>query len=155
MTTQQKPRTAAQVWLKYGRDLNVREAEHALAGIDAEMARLRAENAAAFSANAALTIMVERLGAERDALSSGGEMSAWQPIDTAPRDGTMIIARNAMHGFIYVVGWQRAYSSEKPFDEDQPFDEDHWDDVGSRNAAPLLYFNANYFQHWMPIPAFP
>lgn len=35
--------TAAQVRLPYGRDLNVREAEHALAAIDDEMAKLRAE----------------------------------------------------------------------------------------------------------------
>jgi hypothetical protein len=75
-------------------------------------------------------------------------MSEWQPIETAPRDGRMILALNSAHGFMRVVGWQRAYAQE-------PFDEDHWDDVGSQNAAPCLYFNANYFQWWMPLPALP
>ena len=83
--------------------------------------------------------------AERDQLRIA---LTWRPIETAPRDGTMILARNASHSTMYVVGWQRAYGGD-------PFDEDHWDDVGSRNAAPALYFNANYFQHWAPLPEFP
>lgn len=70
----------------------------------------------------------------------------WQPIETAPRDGSMILARNDFHGFIYVVGWQPAYEAEGPYSED------HWDDIGSRNAAPSLYFNSNYFQRWMALP---
>lgn len=67
----------------------------------------------------------------------------WKPIETAPRDGSMILARNAAHGTMYVVGWQQPYGDHL---------ESHWDDVGSKNACPALYFNANYFQHWMPLP---
>lgn len=73
---------------------------------------------------------------------------AWQPIKTAPKDGTMILAWNAAHDTMAVVGWQRAYGG-------CPYDEDHWDDVGNKNAAPALFFNANYFQQWMPLPAPP
>jgi hypothetical protein len=66
----------------------------------------------------------------------------WQPIDTAPRDGSLILARNAAHGFMYVVGWRPAAGDE----------ESHWDDVGGGLQQPALYFNANYFQHWMSLP---
>lgn len=72
-------------------------------------------------------------------------MTDWQTIDTAPRDGRLIIAWNKHVDTMCAVGW-------KPADGDE---EAHWDDKGSRNAAPALYFNANYFQYWMPRPAVP
>lgn len=71
MTIQQKPRfpdTAAQVWLKYGRDLNVRAAEHALAGIDDEMAHLREMHRDMCQVAGNQSDEIACLRAERDAL---------------------------------------------------------------------------------------
>lgn len=58
----------------------------------------------------------------------------------------MILAWNAAHKEMHVVGWHPAYGA---------IEEDHWNDVGNRNAAPALYFNANYFQLWRPLPEAP
>lgn len=73
-------------------------------------------------------------------------VSAWQPIESAPKDGRMILAFNVAHREMTVVGWQ------PPVGEDE---EGNWDDVGSRNAHPAIYLNANYFQFWMPLPVPP
>lgn len=68
----------------------------------------------------------------------------WQPIEIAPRDGSLILAWNKIGG-MYVVGWQPAYGPT-------PLDEDHWDNVGSKNSHPSLHFNQYFFSHWMPLP---
>lgn len=65
----------------------------------------------------------------------------WQRIESAPKDGTMILAYNEAHKEMAVVG----YTIE--FDE--------WTDVGAGNQAVTCEFNANYFQFWMPLPAPP
>ena len=73
----------------------------------------------------------------------------WQPIKTAPKDGQMIIAHNAIIGGTYVVGWHKG---NLPLDlEDVP----HWSDCPNQNAADALWFNHLYFTHWMPLPPLP
>lgn len=72
-------------------------------------------------------------------------MTDWKPIETAPRDGSFILAFNEAHHDYVVVAWQ-------PGDDDEA---DHWDDVGDRNAQPSIYFNQNYFQFWQPLPVPP
>ena len=69
----------------------------------------------------------------------------WQPIETAPRDGTIFLAINAkgsMKGFKY----QFVYSDLQP-------DNQIWStDAGWRN--PGMDWPA-YFTHWMPLPTPP
>ncbi len=75
--------------------------------------------------------------------------AAWQPMDTAPKDGTMIIAHNAIIGGTYVVGWHKGDIGEDL--EDVP----HWSDMPNVKSAEALYFNHLYFTHWMPLPPAP
>lgn len=84
-----------------------------------------------------------------DHIADAGKMVAdgWLPIETAPKDGTLILAWNYNSG-MQVVGWQPAYG-------EAPFNEDHWDDVGSKNAAPSIFVNARHFTHWRPLPVSP
>ncbi len=76
--------------------------------------------------------------------------SRWLSIETAPRDGSLILAANRITGDRYVVGWKPARDDGDPI-----YGEDHWDNVGSANAAPSLYFNAHYFTHWQHLPPKP
>lgn len=66
----------------------------------------------------------------------------WQTIDTAPRDGTLILACNTrMANVMAIVGWDSV--------------EDGWTNTGNSNAANAMYFNGSYFDYWMPRPAVP
>lgn len=67
----------------------------------------------------------------------------WQPIETAPKDGSMILAFNTAHGDMAVVGWTPAEPNIMWAG---------WTDVGSQNRAGATYHNENYFQFWMPLP---
>ena len=69
----------------------------------------------------------------------------WQPIETAPRDGRLMIAHNLIMNSTYVVGWDARNKDDGP----------HWSDVPNRNAAESLWFNGAYFSHWMPLPTRP
>lgn len=65
-------------------------------------------------------------------------MSEWQPIETAPRDGDMILLWNGRgkgEG-MFVGAWVL-------FDEDPS--EYLW-------LADGLYHDDDYFTHWMPLP---
>ena len=74
--------------------------------------------------------------------------NGWKPIETAPKDGTLILAASAVTGDRYCVAWQPGNGDP----EDVIDGEDHWDNVGARNAAPALYFDRHFFTHWMPLP---
>lgn len=71
-------------------------------------------------------------------------MSEWQPIETAPKDGTPILAANIHHTLHapVVVRWDA--------DETDP----HWCDAATA-AGEALYFNPNYFQLWQPLDPLP
>ena len=69
----------------------------------------------------------------------------WQPIETAPRDGKLILAHNSIMGVTCIVGWDKGREDDEP----------HWSDVPNRNQAESFWFNGNYFSHWMPLPQHP
>ena len=71
--------------------------------------------------------------------------SQWQPIETAPRDGKLILAHNSIMGVTCIVGWDKGREDDEP----------HWSDVPNRNQAESFWFNGNYFSHWMPLPQRP
>lgn len=70
----------------------------------------------------------------------------WQPIETAPKDGSMFLAFNEAHGDMVVVGW----TADTFLDE-----AGGWTDVGGQNRANAIWLNARYFQSWQPLPARP
>ena len=73
------------------------------------------------------------------------DANQWQPIETAPKDGRLMIAHNLIMNSTYVVGWDAGNKDDEP----------HWSDVPNRNAAESLWFNERYFSLWMPLPARP
>lgn len=75
-------------------------------------------------------------------------MGEWQPIKTAPRDGTLILASNSET--CAVVGW-----TIDPLGPDFPDTEDGWTDVGGMNRGAAVYFNPLFFTHWQPLPEMP
>ncbi len=74
----------------------------------------------------------------------------WQPIETAPKDGTAILAANARHlsHEPVVVRWKE----ETADSELGP--EPHWADAATR-GGDALYYNGLYFTHWMHLPSMP
>ena len=70
-------------------------------------------------------------------------MSEWQPIETAPRDGTEIIARMGTATPPYCESMYFV-----PFDDDESDGMWHWTQDGD---APAI----NKPTHWMPLPSPP
>jgi hypothetical protein len=70
----------------------------------------------------------------------------WQPIETAPKDGTAILAFNCRHmsHAPVVVVWRKISVLEEDSDP-------HWADAATRQGT-ALYYNGNYFSHWQPLP---
>lgn len=78
-------------------------------------------------------------------------MSEWQPIETAPRDGTPILlsnGRSCVH-----LAWYR--------DSDEPYPwflVDNFDFVTGEDCVDRIELNSameSWATHWMPIPAAP
>lgn len=73
-------------------------------------------------------------------------MGEWKPIETAPKDGTPILAFNIRHPDSppVVVAWKTEPEKDMP-------PEPHWADAATR-AGNALYYNGRYFSHWQPLP---
>jgi hypothetical protein len=72
-------------------------------------------------------------------------MTTWQPIETAPRDGTEVLLADARGG-IWIAGWrdEQHFSHGKLVREATGFT---WHpDYCSRSGAPIF---------WAPIPPYP
>lgn len=76
------------------------------------------------------------------ALRSSAGLGAWRPIETAPRDGTKVLAWNKGCG--HWVASFRLPTYGEPQNESHYVKE--WRDGGGRWATPT---------HWMPLPAEP
>jgi hypothetical protein len=73
-------------------------------------------------------------------------MSDWRLIETAPLDGTPILAVNTRRPDLPPVVVKHDFSD---FDF-------HWTDAASAPGEPTaLYFNDQFFDFWMPVPTPP
>ncbi|MEI4482184.1 MULTISPECIES: hypothetical protein [unclassified Phyllobacterium] len=94
--------------------------------------------------------MVEsRIRSEREQAVRECAENVWRPIETAPKDGTAILAFNSRHmsHAPVVVEWK-----EVELDPDLG-PEPHWADSATASGT-ALYYNGLYFDYWMPTPAF-
>ncbi len=67
----------------------------------------------------------------------------WQPIDTAPKDGSSII-----------LGYARSHSEEGRWVSDP--DRNHWGETGwFATDDDVLCVHPSHPSHWMPLPAPP
>jgi hypothetical protein len=87
--------------------------------------------------------------AELEAAAGAAEdwPGAWQPIETAPKDGTRILAYGVLGletgPSVGCVQWSKKWSGS----------ESHW--VVSPNEASEYYPESCELTHWMPLPAPP
>jgi len=79
-----------------------------------------------------------------------GELSGWQDISTAPKDGTPLLAGSIHHSDREVVCWQDGLPSGS-MDTDAAWE--GWVNDGPQKDR--LYVNPRYFTHFMPLPAAP
>ena len=63
----------------------------------------------------------------------------WQPIDTAPKDGSSFLAVDAR-----VRDWQMVIFYDAPYEKGSPF---IWSVPDSTSA-----YHKDMFTHWMPLP---
>lgn len=78
-------------------------------------------------------------------------MSDWQPIDTAPRDGSAILAGSINHKSREVVCWQDGLPSGSMAGIENPdVPEEGWVNEGPHKDR--FYANPRYFTHWKPLP---
>lgn len=73
-------------------------------------------------------------------------MSEWKPIETAPKDGTTILAWGRYSDMPFTVRWK-----EKDW---QPV-WDGWPVIQSAGDSWTEYHSADPISHWMPLPAPP
>lgn len=93
-----------------------------------------------------LVALVSKLPAQ----GAGDRGEVWQPIETAPRDGTPIEVCNTRlpsHAPV-IVRWTEAGLSEDLLDEP------HWCDAATADGS-ALYYNQNYFDFWKRTTALP
>lgn len=81
-------------------------------------------------------------------LSAGIVGSGWRPIESAPKDGTPILAVSTNHAGTEVVCW---FAGEA--DAEYPADQEGWVDTGPQRER--FYANPLWFTHWQPLPAPP
>lgn len=70
-------------------------------------------------------------------------MSEWQPIETAPKDGTKILVACA-YGGVEISEWCE-------------LERFHWEHVDGNlwrkvEEEPSCFWNSNHPTHWMPLP---
>lgn len=96
-----------------------------------------------------VTSLIARIRSEREQAVRECAENVWRPIETAPRDGTPILAFNSRHmsHAPVVVEWK-----EVELDPDLG-PEPHWADAATASGT-ALYYNGLYFDYWMPTPAF-
>ncbi|RVQ21809.1 DUF551 domain-containing protein [Sinorhizobium meliloti] len=83
-------------------------------------------------------------------------MSEWQPIETAPKDGTPIVVLRPKCDFgryarVVVAQWgdeQQAFIWAEHFD----VFEDDMDEKDEKGFYVFDPFESNEFTHWMPLP---
>jgi hypothetical protein len=85
------------------------------------------------------------LRAELKALR-GDAYTPWMPIETAPRDGTPILVCNSRHQSHAPVAVRWLDEMSNP--------DTGWCDAATA-SGDALYYNAKYFDWWMPLPALP
>lgn len=104
------------------------------------------------STEAARTILAERAEAAEAEVSKLKAQVEWQPIETAPKDGTaVIIAVPDRAHTDFIVG-------EAYFDPEHYGDGDWWwanTDYGDYHGGPVSEVNYNHPTHWRPLPAPP
>ncbi len=83
-----------------------------------------------------------------DAASVPPCKSEWRPIESAPRDGTAILAASINNPTREVVCWQDGLDSSSPVD---PSECEGWVNDGMQKDR--FYANPRYFTHWMELPA--
>jgi hypothetical protein len=74
---------------------------------------------------------------------------AWRSIDSAPRDGSPLLAASINHDACEVVCWQDGVESGSMSGEPEE---------GWVNAGPIkdrFYANPRWFTHWVPLPPLP
>ena len=82
---------------------------------------------------------------------AGEATGGWRAIETAPRDGTPMLAASINHEVVEVVCWQDGLPSgclEAILDPDAT--EEGWVNVGAMKDR--FYANPLWFTHWMPLP---
>ena len=67
-------------------------------------------------------------------------MSEWQPIETAPKDGTRVLASQSGH--VFTARWAPGFAAVYPGGGGPGW----YDEILDRRAQPT---------HWMPLPAPP
>ena len=81
-------------------------------------------------------------------------MGEWQPIETAPRDGTLILVSFGAKG-VRAVSWDDPWSDDWPVDPDKGLwcvsDDKH----GPYPLRGYLDTGPNAPTHWMPLPPAP
>ena len=74
----------------------------------------------------------------------------WRPIESAPRDGTCVLAGSTNHDAVEAVCWQDGLPSGSTFDGEV---EEGW--VNDGPIKDRFYANPRWFTHWQPLPAPP
>ncbi len=76
--------------------------------------------------------------------------SEWMRIETAPKDGTPILAYNTRNtGHHPVVVLWRDWNLDPDIG-----DEPHWADAATA-GSDALYYNGGFFDYWRPLPSPP